>query len=253
MNMNAFFKKLWQAREEAEAQEQKIRDQEEEQDRKDADAKAKAREEEEAERRAAAAEAAEVEDSIQREADEDRAREDLDEVERPLPQQEQEVGGERWPDLDPSPTYKDGIDVIFDEDREQEEQDRATFADGSPVTFDYRGRAQAPREVEDAGHSASEVADGESYRATYLREIDDESRARMRYEREQEAAGVVLGNELEDQYVEQATREWIGEGEQAPAQEVTGLEQPVPEPSQNPVPAPAPSQAADLDDDLEME
>lgn len=163
MNLNAFFKKLWQSRAEAEAQEQKIREQEE-QDRKDADAK-KAREEE-AERRAAAAEAA---------------------------------------------------------------------------------------EIEDAGHSASEVADGESYRATYLREIDDESRARMRYEREQEAAGVVLGNELEDQYVEQATREWIGEGEQAPAQEVTGLEQPVPEPSQNPVPAPAPSQAADLDDELEME
>ena len=255
MNMNAFFRKLWQSREDQRAQEQRRAQEREDQARADAERKAR----DEAERRAAAAEAADIEASIQREADEDR--------ERPLPPQSEPPQSEQRDLFDPSPAYEgDGINVVFDDDpsqSEQSQQDPPTFTDGSPVSFDYqqsRNSAQAPREVENAGHSAPAVTDGgEFYRATYLREIDDESRARMRYEREQEAAGAVLGDELENQYLEQATREWLGEGQAqaAPAQEVTGLEQagieqPVPEPSQTPAqPQAAPAQ--DLDDELEME
>ena len=79
---------------------------------------------------------------------------------------------------------------------------------------------------------------------------------------DQRAQEQKLAQEREDQYVEQATREWLGEGQSqpqasAPAQEVTGLEQagigieqPPPEPSQTPA---QPQAAADLDDELEME
>lgn len=142
MNLNAFFKKLWQSRAEAEAQEQKIRDQEE-QDRKDAD-KAKAREE--AERRAAGAEAEEIEDSIRQEEQEDlaRVRDVEEERERVLPPSQSE---QQQQDLqfDPPPTYKDGIDMVFEEEpdlQEWGEQD-ATTPTADP---EDRGQEEAPDE-----------------------------------------------------------------------------------------------------------
>ena len=69
----------------------------------------------------------------------------MDEVERPLPQQEQEVGGEQWPDLDLSPAYKDGIDVVFDEDREQGEQVQEVAAPApAPEQSQNTGLTEAP-------------------------------------------------------------------------------------------------------------